>query len=105
MQGTKKMHTIVYLDQNYISNMAKARHGSMENKGEAKFWDSLFDDLKRAVLANKIACPESEFHLTEAKYDKRLESLISEIIKILTGGLQLYPWKSILESQVKDAAR
>lgn len=99
------MHTIVYLDQNYISNMAKARFGLIENKDEAKLWNSLFNDLKRVVLANKVACPESEFHLTEAKYDKRLEGLILEIIKILTGGLQLYPWKNILESQIKDAAR
>ena len=98
-------HTIVYLDQNYLSNMAKAQRGYITDENECKFWLSLFDDLKRAVLADRVACPEAEFHLTEAKYDKRLWKPIIEIIKTLSGGLQLRPWKSILESQVKDAAR
>lgn len=101
----RNLHAIVYLDQNYTSNMAKARCGFMKNKDEAKFWDSLFDDLKRAVFADRIACPESEFHLTEAKYDERLWEPIIEIVRTLSGGLQLRPWKNILESQVKDAAR
>ena len=99
------MHTIVYLDQNYLSNMAKAQHGFIKDEDEAMFWDSLFDDLKRAVLTDRVACPEAEFHLTEAKYDKRLWEPIIEIIRIFSGGLQLRPWKSILESQVKDAVR
>ncbi|MBI2288239.1 MAG: hypothetical protein HYY41_00945 [Chloroflexi bacterium] len=98
-------HTIIYLDQNYLSNMVKARAGSIADAYETKFWLSLFDDLKKAVLADKIACPESEFHLTETKYDKRLEEPIIEIINILSGGLQLLPWRSILESQIEDAAR
>jgi len=98
-------HTIIYLDQNYISNMAKAQIGSIEDKDQAKFWGSLFNDLCKAVLADRIACTESEFHLTEAKYDRRLLEPIRRIIEILSGGLQLRPWKSILESQIQDAAR
>lgn len=98
-------HTIVYLDQNYLSNMAKAQHGFIKDEDEAIFWCSLFDDLKRAVLADRVACPEAEFHLTEAKYNERLWKPIIEIINILSGGLQLRPWKSILESQIEDAAR
>lgn len=98
-------HTIVYLDQNYLSNMAKALAGLITDEDQAKFWHSLFDDLKKAVLANKVASPEAEFHLTEAKYDKRLEEPIVEIIDALSWGLQFRPWRSILESQVEDAAR
>ena len=99
------LHTIVYLDQNYLSNMAKAQHGYITNENEAIFWGSLFDDLKRVVLVDRVACPEAEFHLIEAKYDKRLLKPIIEVIKTLSGGLQLRPWKNILETQIENAAR
>ncbi len=98
-------HTIVYLDQNYLSNMAKAQHGFIKDKDEAIFWHSLFDDLKETVLADKIACPESEFHAAEAQYDKRLEDAIIGTIKELSWGLKFQTWESILESQIEDAAR
>ena len=62
-------HTIIYLDQNYVSYMAKARIGRIKDDDQAKFWLSLFDNLKKAVLADKIACPESDFHSTEAMFD------------------------------------
>jgi len=97
-------HIIVYLDQNYLSNMAIARHGFMKG-AEAVFWRSLFDDLKTAVLADKIACPVSEFHSTEAMYDTRLEEPIREVIDKLSWGLEFHPWRSILESQIEDAAK
>lgn len=97
-------HTIIYLDQNYLSNMAKARIGGIKDDGQAKFWQSLFDDLREAVLTDKIVCPEAEFHLTEARYDNRLWEPIIKIIKTLSGGLQLRPWRDIVEYQVKDAA-
>ncbi len=85
--------------------MAKAQHGFIRGEDEVIFWGSLFDDLKEAVLADKIACSESEFHLAETKYDNRLWAPIIGIIETLSGGLQLCPWKSILESQIEDVVR
>ncbi len=97
-------HTIIYLDQSYLSNMAKARHGFMKDAREAIFWQSLFDDLKKAVLADRIACPESEFHGTEAMFDKRLERPLINVIDELSMGLTLRSWQDILEEQIIDAA-
>lgn len=85
--------------------MAKARVGFIKDEDQAKFWYSLFNDLKEAVLADKIACPELEFHITEAKYDRRLEEPIRDVVDELSWGLQFYPWDSILESQIEDAAK
>lgn len=104
MTRARNSHTIVYLDQNYLSNMAKAQHGFMRNKDEATFWISLFDDLKETVLADKIACPESEFHRHEAMYDRRLEEPIRNIIDELSWGLKFHHSGSILQSQVEGAA-
>jgi hypothetical protein len=97
-------HVIVYLDQSYLSNMAKAQLGSIKDEDLAKFWSSLFNDLRKAVLDNKIACSELEFHGAEARYDRRLEESIRQVIYELSWGLQFRPWQSILDSQVEDAA-
>lgn len=101
-------HTVVYLDQNYLSNMAKARLGSMKTEADVVFWQSLFDDLKKAVLDDKIACPQSSFHRYEAMFDRRLEDAIRCVIDELSWGLKFRPsgpYELILESQIEDAAR
>jgi hypothetical protein len=97
-------HTIVYLDQNYLSNMAKARLSFPMNKVDSEFWKSLFDDLKAAVSADKIACPESQFQRKEARLDRRIEQVVGRIIDELSWGLEFNPWQVILRLQVEDAA-
>jgi len=84
--------------------MAKARIGRVKDNDQAKFWLSLFDDLKKAVLADKISCPELWFHRDEAMYDRRLEEPIRQIIEELSWELKFRPYRDILESQVEDAA-
>jgi len=98
-------HKIVYLDQNYLSNMAKARGGFIKDKEQAEFWQSLFDELKQAVLADKIACPEIEFQRYEAAYDSRLEEPIRQVIDELSWGLKFHTSTKIKESQICDAAK
>ena len=97
-------HIIVYLDQNYVSNMAKARLGFLTNKDESEFWQPLFDDLKTAVLANKIACPESQFHRKEARLDKRIEEAAGRIVDELSWGLEFNPYEVIVRLQIEQAA-
>jgi len=98
------LHTIVYLDQNYLSSMAKARLGSLKNQDDHKFWLSLFNELKAAVLADKIACPELEFQRDEAEFDKRIEYAVWQVICELSLGLEFLPWETILELEIEDAA-
>lgn len=97
-------HTIVYLDQNYLSNMAKSRLAFPMNNVDSGFWQSLFDDLKAAVLANKIACPELEFQRKEASLDTRIGEAVGRIIDELSWGLEFNPWEVILRLQIEDAA-
>lgn len=97
-------HTIVYLDQNYLSNMAKARLGFPMNKLDAEFWQSLLADLEAAVSADKIACPESQFQRKEARLDSRVGQAVGRIINELSWGLGFNPWQVILRLQIEDAA-
>ena len=99
------MHTIIYLDQNYLSNMAKARIDNVSDTGKTGFWSSIFDDLKSLVLADIIACPELEFQVTEARFNKRLEEPKRKIIDELSWGLRFRFHEEILQSQIEEAAR
>jgi len=84
--------------------MGKARLGSLTDKYQSEFWRSLFEDLQRAVLANKIACPELEFQRDEAEFDKRIEHAVWQVICELSLGLEFQPYESILEAQIEEAA-
>ncbi len=97
-------HLIIYLDQNYLSNIAKAKIGIIKDDEQAKFWLSLFDNLKKAVLSDKIACPESDFHGIESMFDRRIEKEIMEVVDELSWGLEFNSWESILTSQIVEAA-
>ena len=97
-------HIIVYLDQNYLSNTAKARIGSLKTEDDANFWHSLFDDLKKAVLADKIACPESEFQSAEASFDTRLVEAVRNVVDELSWGLAYHQFEVILQLQIENAA-
>ena len=95
-------HIIVYLDQNYLSNMAKARGGHIKDRDHAKFWHSLFDDLKKAVFSDSIRIPMSEFHEIET-LDIGIQGAIKNTLAQLSIGFQFKDWHSILEWQIIDA--
>jgi len=99
------MHRILYLDQNYLSNLAKARCNLIKEPEGTSLWLELYDILKSAVTADKIICPESGFHAKEAMYDSRLEIPIKQVIDELSLGLKFHHWRRIMESQIEDAAR
>jgi len=99
------LHTVLYLDHNYVSNMAKAKVGLIKHTNQAEFWEALFEELRKAVLADKITCPESEFHTTEAMYYRKLEKPIGQVIDELSWGLRFRLWEDTLWSQIEDAAK
>ena len=95
---------IIYLDQNYISNMTKTRLNLLHNSSDKAFWTSLFNDLQGSVIANKLACPSSEFHQEESSIDRRIELELNKTIAQLSFGLELKPWDEILHTQIEYAA-
>lgn len=97
-------HTVVYLDQNYLSNMAKAQLGSLTDQDECEFWLSLLEELKGKVLADRIACPEFAFQREEASFDTRIDEAVGIIIDELSRGLKFNAWKEILNLQIEDVA-
>ena len=97
-------HTVIYLDTNYLSNMAKAQLGSLTDQDECEFWLSLLEGLRDKVLADRIACPEFAFQREEASFDTRIDEAVGRIIDELSRGLKFNTWKEISNLQIEDAA-
>lgn len=97
-------HTVIYLDEMYLSNMAKAQFGSLKSQDDCEFWLSLLEELKEKVLADRIACPELGFQRKEAALDTRIGEAVGRIIDELSGGLKFNRWEDILNLQIEDAA-
>jgi hypothetical protein len=94
----------VYLDQNYLSNMAKACQNHDMSAAEREFWKALFCDLKSAVVADRIACPESEFHHEESSLNRKIELAVIRTASDLSLGLEFRPWDRILYLLIEEAA-
>lgn len=95
-------HTIVYLDQNYLSNRAKARYCRTRDENQAKFWCQFFEDLQNAVFSDLIRIPMSEFHEIET-LDIDIQGAIKDTLTQLSVGFQFRDSHSILEHQIIDA--
>ena len=89
---------IIYLDQNFISNIAKAA-----SKPDLATYVQIAETLREK--ADVIACPTSEFHNTETLYsgDEGLRRAIRQVIFDLSRGLGFRDSFDILEAQTKSA--
>jgi hypothetical protein len=91
---------IMYLDQNFVSNMAKARTGSLKDQG----WLHLYEILSSLVRnQQKVVCPESLFHEIESNLSGALVQAIQQVVNDLAWGLKLKPWQALLRWQVYQA--
>ncbi len=91
---------ILYLDQNFVSNMAKARAGIIKDDAWLHLYN-LLDDLVHNK--QRVICPESFLHESESSLSKDLSPLINEVVIHLSWGLKLIPWQDALQNQVYRA--
>lgn len=93
---------IIYLDQNFVSNMAKARAGIIKDDR----WLSLYGTLESLVHEQeRVICPASIFHEIESSLSKELVPAIHDVVTQLAWGLKLIPWEVAFRSQVYRAMR
>lgn len=95
--ATKKL--IVYLDQNLISNIVKAKEGRIKRPDLI----ALFEVLTEGMRAEKLVCPRSWFHREEGS----LTSLDPEIQRYLRfiGQVDFFSPFTLEERQFYNAAR
>ncbi len=95
--------TILYLDQNYVSHLTKARLGVKVNL--ASYYENLYDALRDAVRDNAVVCPASQFHYSESELDTRLAPEIYRTLGDLYCGVEFRPFPKIIQAQAAAALR
>jgi len=102
MQKCKK---IVYLDQNFVSNLAKASYVSDWRDRLKDFYRELHDLLSDLTDRDKLICPTSLFHSEESELGNRVKEFLWHFVEQLGYGLSFKPSAEIMEYQVISAAR
>jgi predicted nucleic acid-binding protein len=99
------LKTILYLDQNHVSWLTKARLGVRVYPDVAAYYENLYDALREAVQANTIVCPASQFHYSESELDTRLAPEIYRTLEELYCGVEFRGFAEIVQAQAAAALR
>ena len=91
---------ITYLDQNFVSDMARAKGGTLRDDRWLHLYEVL-DDLVHN--RQKVICPESSFHQIESSQSTELVSNINDVVRHMSWGLRLIPWEEAFRYQVRRA--
>ena len=99
-QGSKP---VVYLDQNWISNITKA-HEESDMFSEKDYYMSLFSAIQEGVTRNRFVCPTSSFHESEAAYGSRVKGSLWYVARLLSRKLSFNSSIEINHQQLIEAA-
>ena len=94
---------VVYLDQNWISNITKASIDDWNGPDKAYF-GRLSTAIQEGVDGNRFACPTSGFHETEASYGSKVKDSLWFVAKELSRGLHFNSPIQISHHQLLEAA-
>ena len=99
-RGQKK---VVYLDQNWLSDMAKA-HLDDDSRVYKPYFTELFINIQGAILEDKIVCPTSPLHDSESNLSSRLNVDVRSMDNALSRRLSFNPSEEICHRQLLGAA-
>ena len=96
------MKTIVYLDQNYLSNLTQARLGASTSSSYPRLWEH----LQTATQNDVAVCPFSPFRRTESEllgsgHERDLYETASQI----WCGVELREFPEVLRAQVRASLK
>lgn len=94
---------VIYFDQNFISNLAKAQAELHTDKGLQREYKKLYEELLKLVLADKIICPGSQFYHLEGVQDSRLLESLRRVATHLGFGLWFDDFQEVIIRQAKIA--
>ena len=99
-RGRKK---IVYLDQNWLSNMTKA-HLDGYARVDKGYFTELFKVIQGAIIEDKIVCPTSPIHESESNFSSQLSADLRSMDNGLSKGLSFNYAHEICDRQLLEAA-
>ncbi len=96
--------TVICLDTNYLSNLAKARGDWHLPDDTTAVWRELLSVLEDAVWGDRIVCPGFDVQIEEAEFNDRIALPVWTVMRALSLGLQFHSHEGIIVRQVEDAA-
>lgn len=93
---------VIYLDQNWMSNIAKAHFGQGRND-EQQYFSNLFEVLSVGVAKNRFVCPTSEFHEYEASLGSRVKDTLWRVTGRLSRRLSFNDFFLVIHRQLRQA--
>jgi len=101
----QKCKRIVYLDQNFASNLAKSLYLGGWKDPLASSYRELYELLSTLTDRDLMICPTSSFHTEESELGKQVKDFIWHFVEQLGYGLSFKSYPEIMEYQVVAAAR
>ena len=93
---------VIYLDQNWISNPAKAEFDEGRIT-EQPYFSALFKTLEQGVINNRFVCPTSKFHEYEASLGSRVKDTLWRITGRLSCRLSFNGHSLVMHRQLLQA--
>ena len=93
---------VVYLDQNWMSNITKAHYGEGRIE-EKQYFSNLFEVLLAGVAINRFVCPTSDFHEYEASLGSRVKDTLWRVTGRLSRHLSFNNYFPVMHRQLLQA--
>ncbi len=97
--------SVLSLDTNYLSNLARARKGEGLPAHVLDVWKDLLDALTDAVWDDRLICPGFNIQVEELQMDDRIAAPGWVVMRSLSLGLAFHTFEGIVARQVEDVAR
>ena len=94
---------IIYLDQNWLSEITKALLPNKRSQDKTYFQE-LFGVIQNGVTSDKFVTPMSDFHESESSLSSELDAYLRSVDNILSRGLTFNEWFGIGHVQLMSAA-
>ncbi len=99
--GDKK---IVYLDQNWLSDMAKAVRLESASSVNREYFTELYNVVLEATADDKVICPTAPMHTTESNFDAKRRADFLSVDNTISRGLSFNESDQISHDQLIMAA-
>lgn len=94
---------VVYLDQNWLSEITKAQIVGQPCQ-DKPYFGRLFSAINAGASEGNLVCPTSDFHDTQASFNPELRAPIGYVSRTLSHGLSFNSWIKISHNQLVQAA-
>ena len=98
------MKSILYLDQNFVSNLGKVENDPSWKDPHRDYYSKLLNLIRTKVNQNRLACPTSYFHREESEQSTRVKGYVWHLVESLGYGLAFRSSEEIHYDQLASAA-